>query len=192
MIVTTRWRGMRWTFWRQVYFFAPDENAKAYGEVVWSWRRDAGAKLRGEYPAADVVCNWWSTALLEHLGPVAMGPGLRRGDSGGLPPPPRHLQNRLLTNFESFKPYRHGNSTALVMPIRSPITISTLSVRACSAIGGLSSGSSLCLLVIPSASQSFPGPEHSARSSCNPRRRRIAGIPWVGCNARINTALAEP
>ena len=23
---------------------APDENAKAYGEVVWSWRRDAGAK----------------------------------------------------------------------------------------------------------------------------------------------------
>ena len=25
--------------------FAPDENAKAYGEVVWSWRRDAGAKL---------------------------------------------------------------------------------------------------------------------------------------------------
>ena len=24
---------------------APDENAKAYGEVVWSWRRDAGAKL---------------------------------------------------------------------------------------------------------------------------------------------------
>ena len=51
MIVTTRWRGMRWTLWRQVYFFAPDENAKAYGEVVWSWRRDASAKLRGEYPA---------------------------------------------------------------------------------------------------------------------------------------------
>jgi hypothetical protein len=25
--------------------FAPDENAKAYGEVVWSWRRDAGVKL---------------------------------------------------------------------------------------------------------------------------------------------------
>ena len=24
---------------------APDENAEAYGEVVWSWRRDAGAKL---------------------------------------------------------------------------------------------------------------------------------------------------
>src|SRR2546423_14675022 len=26
-------------------FFAPDENARAYGEVVWSWRRDAGVKL---------------------------------------------------------------------------------------------------------------------------------------------------
>ena len=30
-------------------FFAPDENAKAYGEVVWSWRRDAGAKLCGKF-----------------------------------------------------------------------------------------------------------------------------------------------
>jgi len=26
--------------------FAPDENAAAYGEVVWSWRRDPGV-----YPA---------------------------------------------------------------------------------------------------------------------------------------------
>src|SRR5205809_5712246 len=26
-------------------FLTPDENAKAYGEVVWSWRRDAGVKL---------------------------------------------------------------------------------------------------------------------------------------------------
>ena len=23
----------------------PDENVEAYGEVVWSWRRDAGVKL---------------------------------------------------------------------------------------------------------------------------------------------------
>jgi len=23
----------------------PDENAAAYGEVVWSWRRDPGVKL---------------------------------------------------------------------------------------------------------------------------------------------------
>ena len=55
-----------------------------------------------------------------------------------------------------------------------------------------SSASSLCLIVIPSASQSLPGPEQSARSSCNPRRRRIAGMPWVGCSARIRTALASP
>jgi hypothetical protein len=26
-------------------FFAPDEALSAYGEVVWSWRRDAGVKL---------------------------------------------------------------------------------------------------------------------------------------------------
>src|SRR5947207_7443906 len=34
-------------------FLTPDENAKAYGEVVWSWRRDAGAKLRGNIPRSD-------------------------------------------------------------------------------------------------------------------------------------------
>ena len=38
----------------------------------------------------------------------------------------------------------------------------------------------------------LPGPEHSARSSGTPRRRRIAARPWVGCSARISTALAEP
>jgi len=32
-------------FWRQVRVNAPDENAEAYGEVVWSWRRDAGVKF---------------------------------------------------------------------------------------------------------------------------------------------------
>ena len=42
-VVTERWRGLRWTLWRQV--LAPDENAAAYGEIVWSWRRDPGATL---------------------------------------------------------------------------------------------------------------------------------------------------
>ena len=39
-------------------------------------------------------------------------------------------------NFESCSPYRHGSSTALVRPIRTPATMSALPVRACSAIGG--------------------------------------------------------
>jgi hypothetical protein len=46
MIVTARWRGLRWTLRRQV-ISSPDENAAAYGEVVWSWRRDRGVKLAG-------------------------------------------------------------------------------------------------------------------------------------------------
>ena len=46
---------MRWTLWRQARVIAPDENAKAYGEVVWSWRRDAGAKLAGSVPPATVA-----------------------------------------------------------------------------------------------------------------------------------------
>ena len=91
-------------------------------------------------------------------------------------------QNGLLKNRDPFNPYRHGRSTAFVMPIRTPVTMSSFSVRAYNAIGGASSGSSLCLMVMPSASQSLPGPEHNARSSCRPRRRRIAGMPWVGCN----------
>jgi hypothetical protein len=37
--------GLRWTLWRQACESASDENAEAYGQVVWSWRRDAGAKL---------------------------------------------------------------------------------------------------------------------------------------------------
>src|SRR6185436_3600302 len=43
---------MRWTLWRQAWFHA-GRNARAYGEVVWSWRRDAGAKLCGKFSASD-------------------------------------------------------------------------------------------------------------------------------------------
>ncbi len=45
MIVTTRGARDAVDALASGVFFAPDENAKAYGEVVWSWRRDAGAKL---------------------------------------------------------------------------------------------------------------------------------------------------
>ena len=37
---------------RRQAFFAPDEALSAYGEVVWSWRRDAGVKP-GERSAGD-------------------------------------------------------------------------------------------------------------------------------------------
>src|SRR5215471_15863132 len=55
MIVTARWRGMRWTLRRQAGVCSPDENAAAYGEVVWSWRRDPGVKLAGSFPRATVA-----------------------------------------------------------------------------------------------------------------------------------------
>ena len=44
-IVTERGRGGDGRFGVRRDFVAPDENAEAYGEVVWSWRRDAGVKL---------------------------------------------------------------------------------------------------------------------------------------------------
>jgi hypothetical protein len=50
-IVTERWRGLRWTLRRQVRS-SPDESAAAYGEVVWSWRRDPGATSAGAFPPA--------------------------------------------------------------------------------------------------------------------------------------------
>ena len=43
---------MRWTLRRQVGSSLPDENAAAYGEIVWSWRRDPGATLAGVFPPA--------------------------------------------------------------------------------------------------------------------------------------------
>ena len=53
-IVTERWRGMRWTWLRQV-LFVPDETLATYGEVVWSWRRDPGVKLSGKSQIATVA-----------------------------------------------------------------------------------------------------------------------------------------
>ncbi len=42
--VTLTWRGLRWTLRRQAGCL-PDETLAAYGEMVWSWRRDPGATL---------------------------------------------------------------------------------------------------------------------------------------------------
>jgi hypothetical protein len=36
---------MRWTLWRQAQFIARTNDAATYGEVVWFWRSNAGAKL---------------------------------------------------------------------------------------------------------------------------------------------------
>src|SRR3989454_2641702 len=36
-------------------FLTPDENARAYGEVVWSWRRDPGVTPAGVFPPATVA-----------------------------------------------------------------------------------------------------------------------------------------
>src|SRR6266480_3092654 len=44
---------MRWTLWRQAGFGSPGETFTADGEVVWSWRRDPGVKLRGKARAGD-------------------------------------------------------------------------------------------------------------------------------------------
>jgi hypothetical protein len=42
--------GMRWTLVASGGLCSPDENAAAYGEVVWSWRRDPGATLAASLP----------------------------------------------------------------------------------------------------------------------------------------------
>ncbi len=44
-IVTKRGAGCDGRLRRQASFGSPDENAAAYGEVVWSWRRDPGVTL---------------------------------------------------------------------------------------------------------------------------------------------------
>ena len=38
-------------------FFMPDEALSVYGQVVWSWRRDAGAKSAGGIPPVTVTTS---------------------------------------------------------------------------------------------------------------------------------------
>ena len=45
MVVTARWRGLRWTLAASGGVIPARRNAAAYGEIVWSWRRDPGATL---------------------------------------------------------------------------------------------------------------------------------------------------
>jgi hypothetical protein len=49
-IVTDVERGMRWTRQRQAQFFCATSDVAADGEVVWSWRSDAGAKFVKTFP----------------------------------------------------------------------------------------------------------------------------------------------
>jgi hypothetical protein len=45
-IVTNVGRGMRWAYRVAAWFIrTPTNNTDMHGEVVWSWRRDAGAKF---------------------------------------------------------------------------------------------------------------------------------------------------
>src|SRR5947199_1919162 len=52
-IVTMRWAGMRWTL--AASGDLTGRNAAAYGEIVWSWRRDRGVKLAGVVPPMTVA-----------------------------------------------------------------------------------------------------------------------------------------
>ena len=88
-------------------------------------------------------------------------------------------QNGLLRNFEPFRPYRHGSSTALVMPIRTPATISGLVIRACSAIGGASRARPLYLSVISKRFRQLPRTRAQrslvGQSTPSPHRRYAVG-----------------
>jgi hypothetical protein len=52
MIVTARWRGLRWTLAASGGIIPARRNAAAYGEIVWSWRRDPGV-----YPRRPVLAG---------------------------------------------------------------------------------------------------------------------------------------
>jgi len=67
-----------------------------------------------------------------------------------------------------------------------------LAIRACSANGGASSGSSLVLMVMPSASHSLPGPEHSAALVVQAAVAAPSGNAVGRLQGADQTALAEP
>ena len=56
-IVTKRGAGCDGRLRRQACFGEPGENAAAYGEVVWSWRRDRGVYAGRQVPQATVTRN---------------------------------------------------------------------------------------------------------------------------------------
>ncbi len=90
---------------------------------------------------------------------------------------------------------RHGSSTALVIPTRSPQRIR--GSRQAGPRGWMTSGPAarsrpLSRSSTPSACVSLPGPEQSSSSRCTPRRARIRSIPASGCRARISTAAPTP
>jgi hypothetical protein len=63
LIVTARWRGLRWTPWRQTGFCKSDENAAAYGEVVLvprPWRLSTHVYFGPRAPAG-MESNWVQT-----------------------------------------------------------------------------------------------------------------------------------
>jgi len=68
----------------------------------------------------------------------------------------------LLRNFEPFTPSRHGKSTALAIPIRTPRGHIDGSHARMQRKRWLIEWNVLCSIVMPSASVSLPGPEHSA------------------------------
>jgi hypothetical protein len=64
-IVTDVGQGMRWTRQRQAQIFARTNDAATYGEVVWSWRSDAGAKVAGLNESGDR--RWQPSMVTEEI-----------------------------------------------------------------------------------------------------------------------------
>ena len=56
-IVTMRWAGMRWTQLASGGLARQTRTFAAYGEVVWSWRRDRGVYFAGGIPQTTVTKN---------------------------------------------------------------------------------------------------------------------------------------
>ena len=87
---------------------------------------------------------------------------------------------------------RHGSSTALLIPIRVPTTISGSAVRGRISIGPSTSGVPFRSSQIPSACVSLPGPLHRSSTRSSPRRSRIRSTPSTGSSARISAAAPVP
>ena len=89
---------------------------------------------------------------------------------------------------------RQGRSTALVIPIRGPVT-----TAGPTAAGGSSRKGSRprSALVVARGRSRAPrsacrGPSRGRRRGASPRRARISSRPAVGSSARISTAAASP
>ena len=172
--------------WEEIKAERAAEAKEEQGEATATPARSSGSHLHG---AGIIRANRKSKPTPEASEPAKKpraearrnaaepaAPGTRRRTGGALQRRRRHRRLAAAASRRSGLPAaqkRQGRSTALVIPIRGPVTTSAPPVacrRAAAGTGRAPRSAPFCSRPMPSASVSLPGPEQRSRSGRSPRR----------------------